>query len=305
MDLSKTLEYCKKHFQLMPNAYQRGIHSYTTVVQFLTSLYTLIHQIQKTEVEIDFTNFITRNAFPHPWIQCSSTSSIYSKLIIIYNSNISLSNDVYLDFLNEIDIHFGKFNRCDSQFDLRFIYCSLASLEIINLIKPDLTVQISNIQSKHGKRALKYIRSCQDIRGAYGNAINDVVMEPHAGYSYCAVASLAILKQEPHDRFKLVRWLVSRQQPDGGFQGRINKSSDTCYSFWVGATLEILNYGNLINKSKMRDFMTSSQSAFGGFGKTNQQFPDPLHSYLGAVGYLIADGQLDVVDPILNTIIKH
>lgn len=40
---------------------------------------------------------------------------------------------------------------------------------------------------------------------------------------------------------KLVRWLLQRQQ--GGFQGRPHKDVDTCYSFWVFATLHILQVG--------------------------------------------------------------
>ena len=32
-------------------------------------------------------------------------------------------------------------------------------------------------------------------------------------------------------------WLLSRQVT--GFQGRANKPSDTCYSFWIGASLKV------------------------------------------------------------------
>ena len=35
----------------------------------------------------------------------------------------------------------------------------------------------------------------------------------------------------------LRRWLLRRQ--DAGFTGRPNKDADTCYSFWVGAALEV------------------------------------------------------------------
>ena len=30
------------------------------------------------------------------------------------------------------------------------------------------------------------------------------------------------------------------QRQVGGFQGRVNKDPDTCYSFWVGASLKML-----------------------------------------------------------------
>lgn len=44
---------------------------------------------------------------------------------------------------------------------------------------------------------------------------------------------------------------VQRQAQDGGFQGRINKSADTCYAFWYGKwPLHILSLFNMF-------FMTS------------------------------------------------
>lgn len=36
---------------------------------------------------------------------------------------------------------------------------------------------------------------------------------------------------------RIRRWCILRQQ--NGFHGRPNKPVDTCYSFWVGATLEV------------------------------------------------------------------
>lgn len=36
---------------------------------------------------------------------------------------------------------------------------------------------------------------------------------------------------------KTLFWLISRQE--SGFQGRANKPPDTCYSFWIGASLKV------------------------------------------------------------------
>lgn len=62
------------------------------------------------------------------------------------------------------------------------------------------------------------------------------------GWTYCAIASLCLmgrleeaLSRRELDRIR--RWCVMRQQT--GFHGRPNKPVDTCYSFWVGATLEV------------------------------------------------------------------
>jgi geranylgeranyl transferase type-1 subunit beta len=38
---------------------------------------------------------------------------------------------------------------------------------------------------------------------------------------------------------RLKYWCLNRQTT--GFNGRVNKPWDTCYSFWVGSTLKILD----------------------------------------------------------------
>ena len=48
----------------------------------------------------------------------------------------------------------------------------------------------------------------------------------------------------PIEQEKLVKWCLFRQQT--GFQGRPNKPVDTCYSFWVGATLEVCRASVLV-----------------------------------------------------------
>ena len=37
----------------------------------------------------------------------------------------------------------------------------------------------------------------------------------------------------------LKKWCIRRQQ--SGFQGRPHKPVDTCYSFWIGASLNVRN----------------------------------------------------------------
>jgi geranylgeranyl transferase type-1 subunit beta len=69
-----------------------------------------------------------------------------------------------------------------------------------------------------------------------------------AGSTYCGIAVLTMLNAVPHDLDDTMRWLVNRQVGDekppkdsekGGFNGRVNKPPDTCYSFWVGGTLHV------------------------------------------------------------------
>jgi geranylgeranyl transferase type-1 subunit beta len=81
---------------------------------------------------------------------------------------------------------------------------------------------------------------------------------------------------------RLVRWCAKRQVPTGGFQGRRNKVPDTCYSFWVGASLVLLErYDAVVNRKSTRAFhVEQCQSRFGGFTKLRDDvYPDVLHSY--------------------------
>lgn len=65
---------------------------------------------------------------------------------------------------------------------------------------------------------------------------------PPGGSTYCALASLVLMNRlettfTADELEKIKRWCICRQK--SGFNGRPNKPVDTCYSFWVGASLEV------------------------------------------------------------------
>jgi len=99
----------------------------------------------------------------------------------------------------------------------------------------------------------------------------------------------------------LERWAVNRQT-NGGFQGRPNKDPDTCYSFWLGATLSIMGSLDKINKEKNRDFILSNANVLtGGFSKNMDSIPDPMHTCLSLCGLsLIGEEILNPINPALN-----
>lgn len=113
-------------------------------------------------------------------------------------------------------------------------------------------------------------------------------LESHGGSTFCAVASLFLMKEHVviwdvlgQDRLaRLERWCLMRQ--DGGFHGRPGKPSDTCYSFWVGATLELLQFLNFSDAEQNKEFILRTQDKVtGGLAKFENTRPDPLHTYLG------------------------
>ena len=84
-------------------------------------------------------------------------------------------------------------------------------------------------------RALEYITQSKNYDGGYGQG---PWQESHGGSTFCAIASLKLmdlLDEKEHQ--DTVLWLLRRQQM--GFQGRVNKPEDTCYSFWIGASLDV------------------------------------------------------------------
>ena len=68
---------------------------------------------------------------------------------------------------------------------------------------------------------------------------------------------------------RLKRWCLMKQV--SGFQGRPNKDPDTCYSFWIGATLKLLNSYHLMNEEENVDFVLSTEDdEVGGLSKFPQ-----------------------------------
>ncbi|KAJ1336492.1 hypothetical protein BSLG_007276 [Batrachochytrium salamandrivorans] len=117
--------------------------------------------------------------------------------------------------------------------------------------------------------------------------------ESHGGSTYCAIASLWLM-DELHrgivSKEKTIFWLLARQET--GFQGRINKTPDTCYAFWIGACLEILgSYKQNVDVVALRQFLTETHSSQGGYGKLPDSYPDILHSYMGFAGLSISGDQ--------------
>ncbi|KAF2454893.1 terpenoid cyclases/protein prenyltransferase alpha-alpha toroid [Lineolata rhizophorae] len=78
--------------------------------------------------------------------------------------------------------------------------------------------------------------------------------------------------------------------PAAGFNGRANKVSDTCYAFWVGASMSLLEQcagaggggRGLADSQRARTYLVDkSQHLVGGFGKVAGDPPDVYHSSLG------------------------
>ncbi|KAI0970250.1 terpenoid cyclases/Protein prenyltransferase [Xylaria arbuscula] len=67
-----------------------------------------------------------------------------------------------------------------------------------------------------------------------------------------------------------------------GFNGRLNKLPDTCYTWWNSGTLSLLGQEKLINRGPARRFiLEKTQHLIGGFAKHPAGPPDVYHAYMG------------------------
>ena len=129
------------------------------------------------------------------------------------------------------------------------------------------------------------------------------------GGAYCGTAALALMGRlrtalSDQDRDALLRWCVHRAGV--GFHGRPNKVSDTCYSYWVGATLHLLGHADAVDVGPTMRFHQQCRGARGGFRKTPEHPADIVHSYYSVAALSLAqDPRLRRLDPKTATCVRE
>ena len=174
----------------------------------------------------------------------------------------------------------------EGETDLRFTFCAVAIYYILQGHK--FPTEFSP------DKAAEYIYQCQTYEGGFAQK---PFLEAHGGSTFCAVSSLLLLKKEIPNKQKLIKWLCAKQDrlvdadfPASGFSGRSNKVPDSCYTFWIGSSLKMLNAEDLIDEEALENFLRDCQSDYGGFSKwRNMNTPDPLHSSLSLLGAGVFD----------------
>ncbi|THH17268.1 hypothetical protein EW146_g3509 [Bondarzewia mesenterica] len=178
--------------------------------------------------------------------------------------------------------------------DLRMSYCAFV---ICTLLDDWSSVDV--------ERALAFISRCRPRAG---------------GTTYCALACIhlapptlsspsAAARLTPSDRARTLRWLVQKQDSEGGFCGRTGKAADACYCFWCGASLH--GFDALVDTTALAGFLSRCQYKFGGISKAPGEHPDPYHTYLSSATIAIYCSHPEVratdpawklqpLDPLLN-----
>ncbi|XP_055683923.1 geranylgeranyl transferase type-1 subunit beta [Lutzomyia longipalpis] len=202
-------------------------------------------------------------------------------ILISLGDNLSrLDREAIVEGVAAVQREDGSFSASveGNEQDMRFVYCAAAICAMLN-----------DWGSVDRRRMAQYIRD--SIRYDYGVSQHKE-MEGHGGTTFCAVAALQLSDQLhilPNRELEgIKRWLVLRQST--GFQGRPNKTEDTCYSFWIAATLKILNAFHLTAFEENRNFILSTQNRIvGGFSKWPDFNTDPFHTYFGICGLSFVD----------------
>ncbi|XP_031486458.1 geranylgeranyl transferase type-1 subunit beta isoform X1 [Nymphaea colorata] len=275
------------------------------VVDWVLSLQALSATTEDLK-EGQFYGFLgcSNSKFPtaSPDVSCISTSNLastYCALCILKTVGYDLKNvnctaiSISMQCLQQPD---GSFMPIDTgaERDLRFVFCAAAVCHMLN----DWSGMDKN-------RAKKFILSCQSYDGGFGLTPGS---ESHGGGTYCAVAALKLMgfiNDGPLSSLTesidfnlplLLEWSLQRQAVDGGFQGRSNKASDSCYAFWVGAVLKLLGAENFLDKDALRGFLFSCQTKYGGFSKFPGDLPDLYHAYFSFSAFSLLE------EPGLNRI---
>ncbi|XP_050387162.1 geranylgeranyl transferase type-1 subunit beta [Argentina anserina] len=202
-------------------------------------------------------------------------SSIDSELLLKSMRNLQQPDGSFMP------IHTG------AETDLRFIYCAAAICHMLG-----------DWSGMDKEKAKEYIINCQSYDGGFGLTPG---AESHGGAIYCGITSLQLMGFLEEDILSkevsssivnvpmLLVWCLQRQAADGGFQGRPNKRSDTCYAFWIASVLKILGGHKLIDQKALRGFLITCQSEYGGFSKFPEDLPDLYHSYYGFTAFSLLE----------------
>uniref|UniRef100_A0A914HSC0 Geranylgeranyl transferase type I subunit beta n=1 Tax=Globodera rostochiensis TaxID=31243 RepID=A0A914HSC0_GLORO len=194
---------------------------------------------------------------------------------------------------------FGNVDR-SSENDMRFLFCASAICYILDDFSQ---IDIPSL--------LDFVRRSVSYDGGIAQG---PTLESHGGSTFCAVAALclighlwdgSVLASAKIERMK--SWAVLKQEE--GFHGRTNKSDDSCYAFWVGATLAMLNALPLADWPVLRSFLLRMQdTVIGGFRKhEDSSHSDLLHTYfsLAALGMFGEPSVRPIFAPLNISIRAH
>ncbi|KAI8914412.1 protein geranylgeranyltransferase-like protein type I beta subunit [Gorgonomyces haynaldii] len=322
--MSRDYKYFTQHLEIMPHHYTGADTNRMTLIYFcVCSLDLLSLEIPNKQSIIDWVysqQIHPSDQYPASSGRCgfrggpfmgnkyqdttvshfydaSHVTMTYTALciLLILGDDLSRVNKpAILESLKMLQQDSGSFSASvlSHETDARFLFCACAIGYLLNDFLFDT------------EKAFQFASRIQNFDGAFGQQPEQ---ESHGGSTYCAVAALYLLGKldQVQKRDSLIHWLVSLQ--DMGFHGRLNKPDDTCYGFWIGASLDMLGVYSFVDTRALADFLDSTRTIYGGFGKLPQTLPDVMHSALGVSALAIAkqEGYKDLFSPLGISLDAH
>lgn len=235
--------------------------------------------------------------YPYDMHHVSMTYSAICTLLTLGDDLKRLNRKAIIRSLKNLQQPNGSFSSSTdrSECDMRFLYCACA-----------ISYMLNDWSGLDKDLAVKYIMDSIGYEYGFGQGPGQ---ESHGGSTYCAIASLALLNRldvvgiydhenntvgygsppenVSEEGMKLIQWLVQKQV--SGICGRTNKYQDSCYSWWVGASLQLLGCFEFLDEIHLRGFIMMCKDDIGGFGKSPDASTDFLHTYFSLCGLAFLD----------------
>ncbi|KAI5186106.1 protein farnesyltransferase subunit beta [Nematocida homosporus] len=202
-----------------------------------------------------------------------------------------VDKDKVVQFIQEMKVDGGFTMHVNGEVDARSLYCAIASYSLLFSDKIDSNSQLSPLETETGKglfaEAYGWICDAQTYEGGFAALPGE---EAHGGYTYCAIASLQILGKPIPNEELLSEWLYQRQDfISKGFNGRTNKGVDSCYNFWVGGSMKMLNMRPVSVQGLITYTLSNCQVPTGGLSSVPRAVPkaDVYHTCYALLGLYI------------------
>ncbi|PLB54225.1 beta subunit of rab geranylgeranyltransferase [Aspergillus steynii IBT 23096] len=171
--------------------------------------------------------------------------------------------------------------------DTRFLYGAFNALSLMGLLD---MVDVP--------KSVAYVQKCENLDGGYGIRPG---AESHAGQIFTCVGALAIAgRLDLVNKDRLGGWLSERQVDKGGLNGRPEKLEDACYSWWVGASLAMIDRLHWLDGAKLASFILRCQDPeAGGLSDRPGHMVDVFHTHFAIAGLsLLKYDGVNEIDPI-------
>eukprot|EP00607_Mallomonas_marina_P010712 CAMPEP_0182421096 /NCGR_PEP_ID=MMETSP1167-20130531/6314_1 /TAXON_ID=2988 /ORGANISM="Mallomonas Sp, Strain CCMP3275" /LENGTH=392 /DNA_ID=CAMNT_0024597875 /DNA_START=102 /DNA_END=1280 /DNA_ORIENTATION=+ len=234
----------------------------------------LTDDIHRTETKAEVVSEPCSNLSQYMEGHLAMNYTAIASLLALGDDLSGVNKVTLLNSIRQLQLDDGSFRATSegSECDMRFLYCACAVCALLNDWSP------INKES-----AVNYILHCITYEGGLSLTPGS---EAHGGSTYCGFASLVLMNRQDamsaSQKEDLLRWCMHRQI--GGFQGRTNKDPDSCYSYWVGATISLLDGLSDSDLESTGLFLLGHCQYFnfkcnGGFSKMPGAAPDILHSF--------------------------